>query len=141
VSDNQSVIVSAVVSDAGSGVQNATLQYNLNNGTDWVDVPMNLNLTVQPENSLQLSYFGTIPAQPNSTYVNFTVIAWDYHENSGSANGTLYTVVPEFPSVMILLLFMITTLSVVIAYKRKHFQLIQAKTESGTNTSRINKVG
>jgi len=127
VSDNQSVIVSASVSDAGSGVQNATLQYNLNNGTDWVNVPMDLNLTVQPEDSLLLSYFGMIPGQPNGTYASFRVIAWDYHGNSGSANGTPYTVVPEFPSTMILLLFMIATLFVVIAYKRRHFQSIRAK--------------
>jgi len=128
VSDNQSVIASAVVSDVGSGVQNATLQYNLNNGTDWVNVPMDLNLTVYPKDSLLLSYSGTVPGQPNGTYVSFRIVAWDYHGNSAtSANGTPYTVVPEFPSIMILLLFMIATLFVITAYKRKHFHSMRGK--------------
>jgi hypothetical protein len=235
VSDNQSVIVSATVSDAGSGVQNATLQYNLNNGTEWVNVPMDLNLTVYPKDSLLLSYFGMVLGQPYDTYVRFRIVAWDYHGNNATRNGVAYsvedltppdigdptqeppannvtqnqnvtvsvnitdaesgvknatleyrinstsswnstvmgynstsslyyatipgqpngthvtyeimaydnagnlgvndnatqyysyTVVPEFPSAMILLLFMIATLFVVTAYKKKHFQSMRGK--------------
>jgi hypothetical protein len=46
-----------------------------------------------------------------------------------STNGlvTYSGPIPEFPSTMILLLFMIATLFVVTAYKRKHFHSTRGK--------------
>jgi hypothetical protein len=119
VTDGQSVIVSVDVSDAESGVKNATLQYN--NDSAWYPVPMSLNLSVFPKDSLSLSYFATIPGQTLGTNVSFRVVAWDYAgHDATSIDGTPYTVVPEFPSTMILSLFMIAALFAVIAYRRRY---------------------
>jgi hypothetical protein len=119
VTSNQSVTVSAEVYDAGSGVKNATLEYNLDNGASWVDVPMNLNVTVQPKDSLLLSYYGEISNQSEDTYVRLRVVAWDYAENSATADAPPYTVVPEFPSTIILTVFMAVALVAVTVYRRK----------------------
>jgi parallel beta-helix repeat protein len=47
---------------------------------------------------------------------------WDHQYVIDENNKDNYPIVPEFPSVLILPLFMITTLPAVIVYKRKHFQ-------------------
>ncbi len=122
VNEDQSVIVSASVIDAESGVKNATLQYTLDNSTNWSNatgVPMSLNLTLQPQNSLALSFNTTIPGQPSGTYVRFRIIAYDFAGNNATIDGSTYTtsyvVVPEFPSAIILPLFMLLlTLAVTI---------------------------
>jgi hypothetical protein len=124
VTDGQSVIVSVEVSDPESGVKNATLQYNLNNGTDWVDVPMSLNLTAHPKDSSLLSYYAMIPGEPLGTFVRFRIVAWDYAAHNATRDGisdySTYLVVPEFPSTMILSVFMIATLFAVITYRRRY---------------------
>lgn len=124
VTDGQSVIISVDVSDTESGVKNATLQYNLNNGTDWVDVPMSLNLTVYPQDSLSLSCNATISGQSLGTFVRFRIVAWDYAAHNATKDGlsdySTYIVVPEFPSTMILSLFMAATLFAVIAHRRRY---------------------
>jgi len=124
VPEGQHVIVSASVSDAESGVKNATLQYTLDNSTEWTKayiVPMSLNLTIQPKNSLALSFNATIPAQSLGTWVRFRIIAYDFAGNNATIDGvtetTTYEVVPEFSSFLILPLFIVVTL-VVIIYRK-----------------------
>ena len=62
--------------------------------------------------------YTTIPDE-NYTYLYFTYQHYNYqHFTSIEILGT--HVIPEFPSFLILPLFMITTLLSVIVYKRKH---------------------
>lgn len=127
VPENQSVIVSASVTDAESGVENATLQYTLDNNTEWSRayvVPMSLNLTLQPQNSLALSFNATIHGQPSGTRVRFRIIAYDFAGNNATIDGmidaTTYIVVPEFSSTVLLTLIVMVSLCATIVYRRKH---------------------
>lgn len=120
VQPNQNVTISVNVTDAESGAKNATLFYLLDNGTTWEEpVPMNLNTTSG-------LYEGTIPGQPIGTWVRFKIAAFDKAGNNVTKDGTsvdyTYVIVPEFPSFLILSLFMIATLLAVIAYRRKYCQ-------------------
>jgi hypothetical protein len=127
VSEDQNVIVSANIADEQSGVRNATLQYTLDNSTNWSGayaVPMSLNLTLQPQNSLALSFNATISGQVYGTRVRFRIIAYDFAGNLATKDGvidtTTYLVVPELPPLVLLPLFAISTLCVATAYRRKH---------------------
>jgi len=129
VNDSQDVFVSANITDVESGVKNATLQYTTDNNTDWYGasvhvVPMSLNLTLQPQNSLALSFNATIQGQSYGTRVRFRIIAYDFAGNSTTTDGvtdaTTYLVVPEFPSTALLSLFVTATLFAAIVYRRKY---------------------
>jgi hypothetical protein len=127
VTEYQSVSVSANVTDAESGVEDATLQYTTDNSTNWSGaqaVVMSLNLTHQTQNSLALSFNATIPGQASGTRVRFRVIAYNFAGNSTQIDGvidtTTYLVVPEFPSISLLSLFMIATLGAVVVHRRRH---------------------
>jgi hypothetical protein len=126
VPEGQSVIVSTYVTDAESGIENATLQYTLDNSTEWSSahfIPMSLNLTLQPQNSLALSFNATIQGQSSGTRVRFRIIAYDFAGNNATIDGmidtTTYLVVPEFPSAILLPLFVMATLCAVVVYRRK----------------------
>jgi uncharacterized protein YvpB len=114
---NQEVKVSASITDAESGVKNATLYYSLNNSETWTPIPMNYNLTLH-------LYNAKIPGQPEGTYVRFQIVAYDKMGNNATIDGTevsAYTVVPEFPSIIMLPLFIvIATLAVVYMQKVNH---------------------
>jgi hypothetical protein len=117
VQPDQNVIISANVTDVESGVKNATLFYSLDNGTTWEEaVPMNLNTTSG-------LYEGTIPGQPIGTWVRFKIEAFDKAGNNVTKDGTsldnTYMVVPEFPSILVLPVFMIASLLSVIIYNRR----------------------
>jgi hypothetical protein len=115
VPEYQDVTVSVNITDFDGGVKNATLQYTLNNGTDWISIPMTLNLSAY-SNSLSVSYYRTIPGQPYCTWVYFRVVAYDYAGNIASRDGESpycpYHVVPEFPSITLTLMFIIASLLV-----------------------------
>ena len=69
----------------------------------------------------------TIPAFPYGTYVNYTIIAEDNVGNTITTEEVLgyqyqYQVVPEFPSFIILSLFMIATLLTLIVSRRKRLK-------------------
>ncbi|UCE95714.1 MAG: VCBS repeat-containing protein, partial [Candidatus Bathyarchaeota archaeon] len=109
------VEVNATVVDHVSGVKEVSLNYTNGNGT-WIIVNMT-NLEGDVWN-------GTIPAFDYCTYVNYTIIAEDmvgYIITSPEKFGYQhqYHVVPEFPSLIILPLFMIVTLLTTIICKRK----------------------
>jgi hypothetical protein len=114
VQPNQKVQVLVNITDAESGVKNATLYYNLNNSQTWTPKPMDCNLTSG-------LYNATIPGQPQGTYVRFKIVAYDKAGNNATREGTepywAYQVVPEFPSIIILLPFMVL-ITLTILYVR-----------------------
>jgi parallel beta-helix repeat protein len=116
---DQSVKVSVNVTDATSNVKNVTLSYTINDGETWTDLQMN--------NTVSNLYEATIPPQQADTTVRFSIIAYDYAGNNATLDGTqpycVYQVIPEFPSSLILPIFMIITLLAATAYKRKHLPL------------------
>lgn len=108
------VRVNATITDYGSGVKKATLNYTSGNGT-WIACDMaNLEGNI---------YNATIPAFDYGTYVNYTILAEDKSGNTISTTQKLgydyqYPVIPEFPSTIILPLFMTGTLLTAILHKR-----------------------
>jgi len=116
VQPDQDVKVSANVTDPESGVQNVTLFYTIDNGTTWDNQTMNLNESTG-------LYEATIPGQQAGTWVRFKIFACDGVGNNATLDGTapysIYQVIPEFPSFLILLLFvMATPLAVALCRKR-----------------------
>jgi hypothetical protein len=120
---DQSVTVSVDIADVDGGVKDAILQYNLNNGPEWVGVPMTLNLSGY-KNSLSVSYYASIPGQSVSTWVRFRIIAYDFAEHSASRDGESpycpYQVIPEFPSITLMLVLAISSLSATALAKNIH---------------------
>lgn len=114
VTQNESVTVSVDITDTESGVKNATLQYYLNTTATWTAVMMDYNSTSQ-------LYYATIPGQSEGTRVRCKITAYDNAENLAvkEGEGQDYTVIPEFPVLLILPLFFIATLLTVIIYKTK----------------------
>jgi parallel beta-helix repeat protein len=116
VQPDQSVKVSVNVTDAMSGVENVTLSYTINDGMTWTDLPMN--------HTASNLYEATIPPQQAGTTVRFKIAAYDCAGNNATLGETepyhTYQVIPEFPTVMILPLFIVLTLfAVMFAKKRK----------------------
>ncbi len=114
---DEEVKVSVNVTDAESGVKNVTLFYAINNRTTWENRTMNYN----PSTSL---YEATIAGQPFGTWVKFKIVAYNNAGKYAIKDGTdayyTYQVIPEFPSIQILLiLFMLTTI-LVIVYRRRY---------------------
>jgi hypothetical protein len=114
VMPDDNVTISVNVTDAESGVKNVTLLYNLNNSTLWTSILMKLNMTSG-------FYEAAIPKQPEGTSVKYKIIAYDnagnFAEQNNNGNYFVYQVIPEFASVMIMLLFAV--LSTVIVSSRR----------------------
>jgi len=123
VSPDQSVKVSVNITDATSQVKNATLYYTLNNGTTWEEpMPMNYNSSTG-------LYEATVPGQQQvGMWVRFKIVAYDFAGNNATLDGTepycVYQVIPEFPSFLVLPLFMVTTLLAVIIYRKKRLSTV-----------------
>jgi hypothetical protein len=79
-----------------------------------------LNMTEVSTNTYQTTILG----QENCRWVTYKIIAYDNSGNQAINDNHgyyyVYHVIPEFPSLIILPLLMITTLLVVIVYKRKN---------------------
>jgi len=106
--------VNATVTDTLSGVERVALNYTNDNGI-WVIAEM-ANLEGDIWN-------GTLPAFPHGTNVTYTIIAEDKAGNTITTEDLFgypnqYQVLPEFPSWIILPLFLTVTLLVTI-YKKK----------------------
>jgi len=116
VAPYQNVTVSVNITDAESGVKNATLHYSLNNTEAWTTVVMSYNSTSH-------LYYATIPEQSEGTRVKYKIVAYDNAENMAAKDNAgqyyTYTVVPEFPSFLILPLVFLLTLSVAMIRRRK----------------------
>ena len=122
VQSNEQVEVFVNVTDAEAGVKNATLYYVvsyiviLNNDELWTAEPMSYNSTSNVYNA-------TIPGQPYGTYVVFKVVAYDKAGNNATRDGTepycAYQVVPEFPSSLILPMFIVLSVPAILYVKKK----------------------
>ena len=118
------VEVYANVTDDLSGVKQVILNYTTNNGTWFSKEMTNLEDTI---------YNATIPEFPYCTNITYIIIAEDSANNTVTTEGMgyQYHVIPEFPSLIIVPLFIITTLIVNIIYRRKH-----SKQPQGIDVSR-----
>lgn len=91
------------VTDSLSGVGNLILSYNINNSSTWTYITMTLNVTSG-------LYEGIILGQQADTLVKYKIIAYDNAGNhvveDNDGQYYVYTVVPEFPSLIILLALM-----------------------------------
>ena len=110
----EGVKVQATVTDAVSGVERVTLSYTDGNGT-WVNVEM----TRLEEDT----WTGAIPAFPHGTTIAYTIMAEDMAGNTvtteeiyGEPNQ--YEVLPEFPLWIFVPLFLVATVSAIVAKKR-----------------------
>ena len=115
VQPNQKVEIFVNVTDTESGVKNVTLYYNLNSDQNWTAKPMSYNSTSHVCNA-------TIPGQPAGTYVRFKIVAYDKAGNNATVDGTeycTYQVIPEFPSSLILPLFMVLSIPAILYVKKK----------------------
>ena len=120
VEPDQEVKVSVNVTDFLSGVQNVVLSYTLNYGKSWNNLIMTYNST----NGL---YETTIKVQQANVQVEYKIIAYDNAGNcrveDNSGQYYTYTVIPEFPSPIILTISILTTtiLLILARYRRlKH---------------------
>ena len=111
VSPEDEVEINATITDDLSGVKQVTLNYTNGNGT-WITIDM-----TNPQGDI---WTATIPAFPYCTNVTYIVIAEDNVGNIIATEETedQYHVIPEFPSSLVLPLFMIATLLAVIFYRR-----------------------
>lgn len=106
VQPGQQVTVAANVTDSTSGVKNVRLRYTKSGGALWLDVPMILN----PTTGL---YEYLIYGQQAGTIVKYEITAYDNAGNSNTENNGgqyyVYTIIPEFTSLLILPFFIIAT--------------------------------
>jgi len=112
----QEVTVRANVTDQIIGVGDAILCYSVNGGSTWNYSNMICNKTLG-------LYEGIIPGQPENTLVKYYVHASDklhYHYVNEDNHGQyyVYTVIPEFPStLMLLILIILSTLTIIFMKK------------------------
>jgi SagB-type dehydrogenase family enzyme len=111
----QNVTVEVNVTDAGSGLHNVTLWYSIDNGTTWM--PLNM---VEIATTL---YQTTIPGHKNCTWVTYKIIAYDNNGNQATDDnhGDYYSyhVVPEFQTLILILLALLILTLAIATYKRK----------------------
>jgi len=115
VQPNQPVSISVNVTDTKSGVKSVTLNYT--SGTSWTVVSMQFNATSG-------LYEATIPGFNAGTHVQYKIEAEDYAGNKAvndnNHNYFVYIVVPEFTSLITLLLtLMIASAATILAKKKK----------------------
>jgi len=121
--DLETVTVTVIVTDTESGVHNVTLSYSTDGGETWTNATM--------QKTTGDTYKGEIPGQPAGTHVQYKIIAYDnvgnpaVEDNAGSYY--VYTVIPEFPSAIILPLFMLFAL-IAVALAKKNRYKVTAKT-------------
>lgn len=117
VQSNQPVRISVNVTDSLSGVDSVRLVYFTNRSSIGLEFPMMLNQTSG-------LYERAILVQEASTLVKYQITVYDRAGNNVTNDNAgeyyVYTVIPEFPSFLIISLFMIATLLAVIIYRRKH---------------------
>jgi parallel beta-helix repeat protein len=111
--DGVNVTITVNVTDAESGVCNVTISYKANSGL-WTNVSMSKTGN---------TWEGKIPGLPYGTNVTYKIIAYDNAGNfavdDNAGRYYVYTVVPEFPAVIVLPLFIIATLVAVFLGKRE----------------------
>lgn len=113
----QEVVVSVNVTDAQTGVSGATLLYYVNDSARPINVIMDRGVGDR--------FVGSIPGFPAGTNVSYDVSAVDYAGNIAWGRSDeeygVYTVIPEFSPVQILLLVVIFTTTAVFVRKKRFF--------------------
>lgn len=114
------VTISANVTDPISEIENVTLYYNTTVDPTWHQ----LNMTY---NSVSNLYQTTIPGQAQPCNVNYRIEAYDYRGyhavNDNAGTYWVVPVIPEFPLIVVIALFGVSSLSVAIAYRKKRMNL------------------
>jgi hypothetical protein len=115
VQPNEAVTVSASITDTISGVTNATLSYS-NDTVTWYNVAMTLNSTTG-------LWQATIPGYPGGSSISYYVSAADGAGNTAVNNNTgtyyVYSVIPEFPTITVLLVLMVFAAALIVLTKRR----------------------
>jgi len=113
--DGEVVIVSVNVTDADTGVHPDGVILSYRAGDGWINVTMS-KVTGD-------EYEGEIPGMPGGTYVEYMIVAYDYAGNAAidnqSGNYYVYTVIPEFPTLQVLVLALVLLGVVAVIVKRK----------------------
>ncbi len=107
-----------VVTDTESGVHNVTLSYSTDGGETWNNVTM--------QKTTGDTYQGEIPGLPAGTHVQYKIIAYDNVGNPAVEDNAgeyyVYTVIPEFPTLISMLLVLIALTTILAMYKRKQLK-------------------
>jgi parallel beta-helix repeat protein len=116
----QNVTVWVNVTDYGTGVKNVTLWYSIDNGVSWTI----LNMTALPiPSDTWITYEATIQGYGDCTWITYKIIAYDNAGNNATKDnneyGYKYHVIPEYPSILILVLLMTATLTSITLGKAK----------------------
>ncbi len=90
ITDADSVIIMASITDLESGIANVTLEHSINDTNNWISQVMAFNVTLG-------RYIGTIPAQPAGTTVYYRIIAFDQQGNSNTSMIMNYVVITTNP--------------------------------------------
>jgi len=102
------VLVRVNVMDGESGVNTTILSYTINNGLAWNNVTMEYVYCTQCNSSF---YAASIPGMSANTFVQYKIIAYDNAGNCAVDDNYgiyyAYTVIPEFPSLFIVLLLLV----------------------------------
>jgi hypothetical protein len=113
VQPEDKVMVHVDVTDAGSGVKNVTLHYT--NDTVWYNVSMTHNATSG-------LWAGLIPEHVEGTMIQYKISAYDNEDNFAEEDNAgayyVFTVIPEFTSVILLTLMAIATFAAIITRKK-----------------------
>jgi len=116
IQPTEKVKISVNVTDDESGISQVILSYTTDNETTWINLNMQRNAATS-------SYEVEVPEQQPGTVVKYKIVAYDNAGNSAikDNNGYYYTyqVIPEFPSPIILLLFILTTMISFIFVKER----------------------
>jgi PKD repeat protein len=120
IDEGQLVEVSANITDAGSGVKNATLIYSNDNGSSW-QTPLRMIY-----NSTSGLYETTILGHVSGTWVKYKIMAYDTAGNLMTENNAgqyySYQVIPEFTAPYLILLFTLATTLAVATYRKRKSQ-------------------
>jgi len=111
--EEQDVKIFVNVTDV-SEVKNATISYKVNDGKVWFNATMNYNASTG-------LFEGRIPGMAAGTTVTYMVIVYDNQGSmvTGDKQGQyyIYTVVPEFPTLTLLLTFLLFALILILTKK------------------------
>jgi len=114
---DNAVMVNVEVTDALSGLKQVTLSYIIDDGS-WTNVAMT--------NLAGGIYSATIPSFAYNTSVTYVITAEDNANNAVTTQdlGYMfhYRVIPEFPTLLILLVIMVGTLSAVAVHRKTLFR-------------------
>jgi hypothetical protein len=112
VPENQPVTITVNVTDVESGVKNVTLYYT--NNTEWYSVPMEFNDATE-------LWEATIPGHALGTQVKYKIEAYDIAGNRAVNDNDgeyyVYTVIPEFPSIVMVILLIAATMITLMVSK------------------------